>query len=98
MSSTILVTTGPESSGKTSLAHGLATAMKAPLVPEMSRPYLEQRATQSGQPGYQIEDLGAIARLQLEAEHNALAAAPPLLVCDTDLLVILIWSEVRFGN
>ena len=23
---------------------------------------------------------------------------PPLLVCDTDLLVLVIWSEVRFGQ
>lgn len=94
----LLVTTGPESSGKTTLAEQLSAALKAPLVSEASRDYLS--ALYRRQPGYQYqpEDLLHIARLQHEREQRALAQQPTHLVCDTDLLVILIWSEVKYGK
>ncbi|MES2603856.1 MAG: ATP-binding protein [Pseudomonadota bacterium] len=93
-----LITTGAESSGKTTLATQLADVLQAPLVSEASRDYLN--ALYSRQPGYQYreEELLAIARLQHEREQQALKASPPLIVCDTDLLVIIVWSEVKFGR
>lgn len=93
-----LTTTGPESSGKTTLATSLATTLQAPLVPEASRDYLT--ALYRRQPDYQYgpADLLAIARLQFEREQQALRRAPPFIVCDTDLLVIVVWSEVRYGH
>lgn len=94
----IIVTTGPESSGKTTLAQALSLALAAPLVLEASRDYLT--ALYARQPGssYTEDDLLAIARLQLQREQAVLETAPQYLVCDTDLLVILVWSEVRYGH
>ena len=93
-----LITTGAESSGKTTLATQLAAALNAALVTEASRDYLNARYRV--QPGYQYQqdDLLAIARLQHAREQAALETMPPLIVCDTDLLVIIVWSEVKYGH
>src|SRR5690606_11319753 len=94
----LLITTGPESSGKTTLAQQLGAAFQAPLVGEASRDYLS--ALYAKHPGYRYtqDDLLHIARLQLTRERAALREGSSTLVCDTDLLVIVIWSEVVFGN
>lgn len=93
----IHVLTGPESSGKTTLASTLANYWSAPLVAEQSRIYLEER---SGDPefSYAQADLLAIARKQISVEQFALAEEPEQLICDTDLLVLIVWSEVKYGN
>jgi nicotinamide riboside kinase len=39
-----------------------------------------------------------IARQQVAAEASALAETTDLLVCDTDLLVIQVWWQERFGE
>ena len=94
----LLVTTGAESSGKTTLARQLSAALKAPLVLEASRDYLT--ALYARHPGYRYDesDLLHIARLQRTREQQAQRGDEPLLVCDTDPLVIVIWSEVVFGR
>jgi len=56
MSTEILVITGPESSGKTTLATQLANYWKTPLVTEASRDYL------NGKDSYQQHDLLKIAK------------------------------------
>ena len=93
----LLVTTGPESAGKTTLARELSRQLQTPLVTEQSRSYLE-RLYNSGAAHYTKADLLEIAHLQHTAEREALASGTPLVVCDTDLLVILVWSEVRYGH
>jgi len=98
VSSRVFVTTGPESSGKTTLARDLSEQLAAPLVMEASRDYLNALyASAPGQP-YQQSDLLEIAQLQLQRERAALAERPAQLVCDTDLLVILVWSDVKYGG
>ncbi|MDT8397734.1 MAG: ATP-binding protein [Pseudomonadales bacterium] len=99
MKTRISVVTGPESSGKTTLAGQLADHFGIPLVNEVSRDYLEQKCI-PGMASYHYEkaDLLEIASLQQHREQSLLQLAPPRLVCDTDLLVIMIWSEVRYGN
>ena len=91
MSTEILVTTGPESSGKTTLASQLSDYWKTPLVPEVSRDYLK------GRNSYQQQDLLKIAKAQHEQEQAILSHSADRIVCDTDLLVIVIWSEVKYG-
>jgi NadR type nicotinamide-nucleotide adenylyltransferase len=83
--------TGPESSGKTTLAIALATHYQTAYVPEFSRLYLENHGA-----AYQEADLLEIAKGQSNWELVYARDAKRLLVCDTDLLVIKIWSEVRF--
>lgn len=94
--SLLLVTTGPESSGKTTLAHTLGQALQAPLVEECSRGYLHRKLAQDPSWRYQEADLLAIARLQRAAEARALHGAPSHVVCDTDLMVIRIWSLEKY--
>ena len=91
MSTEILVMTGPESSGKTTLAGQLSDYWKSPLVPEVARDYLE------GKVSYQQHDLLKIAKQQHQREQALLSHFPKKIVCDTDLLVIMIWSEVKYG-
>ncbi len=88
--------TGPESSGKSALAAALAARWRTAWVPEFAREYL---AALPKPGGYSLTDLEAIARGQLVAENAAAARLSPgePLFCDTDLLVVLIWAEERFG-
>ncbi len=94
----LFITTGPESSGKTTLARQLSGALNAPLVTEASRDYLTALYAKHPDYRYDESDLLHIARLQLTRESQSQPGDTPLLVCDTDLLVIVIWSEVVFGR
>ncbi|MFT5937302.1 MAG: nicotinamide riboside kinase [Pseudohongiellaceae bacterium] len=92
MNTQILVITGPESSGKTTLASQLSNHWRIPLVPEASRDYLKGRSS------YQQCDLLEIAKQQYKKEQALLSNSPKRIICDTDLLVIIIWSEVKYGH
>ena len=85
--------TGPESSGKTTLARALAAHIGVPWVPEFAREYLEGLDRP-----YVEEDLLRIAEGQLRAEQRVASERPAVLVCDTDLFVIRIWSQDKFGR
>lgn len=89
----LFVLTGPESSGKTSLATQLCDSLQAPLVPEASREYLREIKT-----AYQKHDLLAIAKLQHGLETTLSSRCDDIIICDTDLLVMIIWSEVKYGS
>lgn len=68
------------------------------MVSECSRPYLQQKMAANARFHYSEPDLLAIAREQQQAEQRQLNQHPDWVICDTDLLVIIIWSEVRFGH
>jgi nicotinamide riboside kinase len=89
---TILVT-GPESSGKSTLARNLAWALDGIYVAEAARDYLEER---NG--NYTEADLPLIGAKQKEAEDAARASSASFVVCDTGPEVIRIWAEVKFGH
>lgn len=80
---------GAESTGKSVLAGRLGH----PWVPEYGRAYCEQRGTD-----LTMADLLAIAEGQAEANRRAMAAAPPLLVLDTDQLMTAAWAQMLFGE
>jgi nicotinamide riboside kinase len=92
MHTEVIVITGPESAGKTTLAGQLSAYWKSPLVAEVARGYLEAKHS------YQQYDLLEIAKQQHEKEQKILSQFPKRIVCDTDLLVIMIWSEVKYGR
>ena len=88
-----VVVTGPESSGKTTLARTLAAHYQVPWVEEYARNYIEQLARP-----YQEADLLRIAQGQTQVEDKAAQNHPPLLICDTSLLVIYVWSHYHYGR
>ena len=83
--------TGPESTGKTTLARALAAHLGAQLVPEVARNYL------AGHSGYTAQDVLRIALRQAALEAEVLACGG-VVICDTDLLVIQIWWREKFGE
>ncbi|MBK9638189.1 MAG: ATP-binding protein [Bacteroidetes bacterium] len=82
---------GPESTGKSTLAQALSKHFQLHYVPEMAREYLNQL----GRP-YQEEDLKKIAKTQQEEELKYRNSNQYLVICDTTLLVIKVWSEYKY--
>jgi NadR type nicotinamide-nucleotide adenylyltransferase len=80
---------GAESTGKSALASRLGY----PWVPEYGRTYCEERGTD-----LTMADLLAIAEGQAVENRKAMAAAPPLLVLDTDQLMTAAWAQMLFGE
>ena len=91
---------GPESTGKTQLAQKLAAHFAAPLVAE----YARERWDEQGALG--LEDMLPIAREQWRREDEAALlrqgsegqAAPGLIICDTDALTTMLWSDLLYGT
>lgn len=88
-----IVVIGPESTGKSTLSAELAAHYKTLWVPEFARDYLMQL----NRP-YEQEDLLRMAEGQLITEDAAAVKANELLICDTDLQVIKVWSEAKYGD
>ena len=86
-----VVITGAECSGKTTLAESLSHHYQVPLISEYARVYLNN----IDRP-YVQSDLRhiAIGQLELEKKH----AAEDLIICDTSLLVIKVWSQIKYKS
>lgn len=84
---------GPECTGKTTLAKALAAQLGVKWVPEFARSYLSSLDRK-----YQEEDLIDIAEGQLSCQQEAIDTSEELVIFDTDLLVIKIWSEYKYGR
>ena len=85
--------TGPESTGKSTLAQQLAERYRTVFVPEVARSYLAS----IGRP-YTYDDLLIIAKEQYRMEQQMAKKASRYLFCDTDFLVLKIWSLDKFGR
>jgi nicotinamide mononucleotide transporter PnuC len=90
---------GPESTGKTELARKLAAHFRAPLVEE----YARERWDAQGALG--LEDMLPVAKEQWRREDEALLrqvfggqAAPKLIICDTEALTTMLWSDLLYGT
>lgn len=84
--------TGPESTGKTTLARHLARRLDTFWTPEYARYYLRHLSRP-----YEQEDLIPIVRGQLHWEENMATFAKSWLFCDTDPLVVKVWSLYGYG-
>lgn len=82
--------TGAECSGKSTLAAQLAKHFNVSYVKEYAIEYLDQLETE-----YDQKDLALIAKGQVNLWE---ASNDPILIADTELLVIAVWSEVVFGT
>lgn len=99
---TRIVLTGSESTGKSTLAAGLADHFHAPLVPEFLRVFADEHEGRLGP-----TDVDAIARGQIELEDRIArgrpAASPArtagdLLILDTDLLSAVVYNHHYYGE
>ncbi len=89
----IIVVTGVESTGKSTLVQDLAEYYSAPCVLETAREYLEDR---NG--AYEYEDIEAIARQQLNNILVGKKKATKYLFVDTAFFVLKIWSEEKYDT
>lgn len=88
-----VVVIGPECTGKSELSEFLANCFNTRWVAEYARQYLEAL----NRP-YEEHDLLAIARGQLQLEAREMKKANKVLICDTNLLVVKIWSYYKYGR
>lgn len=87
-----IILTGPESTGKSTLATKCADKYNLTIVHEYAREYL------NGLPmAYEIEDLHTIAHHQHILITEA-ASRHKIIICDTDLLTLIIWYEEKYNN
>ncbi len=84
----IIVLSGPESTGKSSLAKFLANRMDAVLIDEIARNYIEQLKRR-----YIFDDIERIARMQVSILDEQLAHRPDFIIMDTWLIITKVWFQ-----
>ena len=87
-----ILITGPESSGKSTLAKKLAIHFNGGFVAEFAREYLKNKEI------YTESDLLQIAKGQYDLEKNIGSKHVDFLFCDTGIEVIKIWSQEKYGS
>jgi HTH-type transcriptional regulator, transcriptional repressor of NAD biosynthesis genes len=90
-----LVIVGAESTGTTTLARGLADALKTVWVPEYGRQFTLEHGLDHV---WESDDFDLIARHQAVMEDTAARFSGPVLICDTDVLATAIWHERYVGT
>ncbi len=94
-----VVVTGPESTGKTTLAEDLAKHFQTVWVPEFARGYLDDKhARQPSDVLCEFSDLAPIARCQVDSLETAARAANRLVISDTDAIVTSVYAHHYFGE
>jgi len=88
-----IVITGPESTGKTTLAMQLAEKFGGLYVSEFAREYVEQLTGQ-----YTFADVENIARKQIEQYIQAKERYAKFVFFDTWLIITKVWFEWVFGR
>jgi NadR type nicotinamide-nucleotide adenylyltransferase len=84
---------GPECTGKSELSAFLAEHYKTAGVPEDARGYIDNLVRP-----YDEADLLTIAHGQLRLEETWITDANRVLFCDTNLVVIKVWSQFKYGH
>ncbi len=93
MSAPLLIAVfGPESTGKTELATKLAAHFGAPLVLEYAREFWGVHGAIA------LIDMAPIAREQWRREDAAMASGAPLVICDTEALTTVLWSDLLYDK
>ena len=89
-----IVVFGPESTGKTTLCKQLATHYKTNWVPEFSRQYALDKLKEGKQ--LTQEDVLPIAVGQMQLENEIAEKTKKLLICDTNLVETLVYSQTIY--
>ena len=85
-----ILITGPECTGKSTLAEQLSTRLQIPWMPEYARTYLEEFGKD-----YTLEDVLKIGQTHHHLLHSFTPDQP--LILDTYLLNLVIWLEHKYG-
>ena len=88
-----IVITGPESTGKSTLAASLAKHYNVAWVKEYAREYLEKL----NRP-YELNDVLEMAKIQFEKEQEAEKIRSKHLFLDTDLTVFKVWLKEKYNK
>jgi len=88
-----IVLTGPEATGKTTLANALAERCEGRHVPEYARTYVEGLGRR-----YTRDDVEHIARVQVRQYEEAEAAGIYPVFFDTFLVITKVWLSVVYGS
>ena len=86
-----IVITGPESTGKTTLAKQLAEHFNGQFLPEYSREYIANAGR-----NYTYSDVEAIAIAQVEQYRTTIRSSEKLYFFDTWLIITKVWFEWVF--
>ena len=89
-----IVLTGPESTGKSTLARALSVELHAPGIPEASRLLAEAMAPEA----LSAATVEPIAWLTMRMADEALALAPAFAVFDTDLVSTVVYARHYYGT
>lgn len=89
----IIVITGAESTGKSTLTESLANYFNVPFIKEFAREYIEKL----NRP-YNYQDVVFIAEKQVEQLNKLKYSAEPFVFVDTWLIITKIWLEVVFNK
>lgn len=84
---------GPESAGKSTCAANVARHFETAFVPEYAKGVIE---CQQGQ--FFEENVAQVGVAQFRSEIALARLANRILICDTDPLTTLIWSEFLYGR
>lgn len=84
---------GPECTGKSDLSSYLAERFQTEWVPEYARGFIDNLVRP-----YTENDLITIAHGQMRIEDQFARSAKDVLICDTNLYVIKVWSMFKFGR
>jgi len=89
----IVVITGAESTGKSTITELLAQHFNAPYIPEIARDYVENLNRK-----YNYSDVENIAKRQVDQLNALKNSNHPFIFVDTWLIITKIWFEVVFNK
>jgi NadR type nicotinamide-nucleotide adenylyltransferase len=87
-----IAVTGPESTGKTTLAMQLAELYHGQYIAEFAREYVEKLPHH-----YNFQDVETIARTQVEQYMKTKASTEKIFIFDTWLIITKVWFQWVFG-
>ena len=88
----VVVVTGSESTGKTTLAADLAHHFGTVWAPEFARMYFDDKTATTGLP-LDEHDVEPIARGEIDVQDRAIAEARGLVVFDTELVSTTVYAR-----